>query len=169
VRWIGRLILIAFALPVAIVTGTLALFFAALFDPVLMGLAAALVETGFGVLVDTLAAGEPGFAVGRAAFGLGRLALALLVAPPVLVALAGEVIGTRSLLWHAGATGLLTGAVPWLARTALAPTPAETHLTLMLVLVGAVTGFVYWLIAGNSAGPARRADPASHVLQPPRS
>ena len=75
-------------------------------------------------------------------------------------------IGARSLLWHAGATGLLTGAVPWLTRTAPAATPEETHLTVMLVLVGAVTGFVYWLIAGNSAGPARGAEAG---LQPGRA
>jgi hypothetical protein len=158
-RLVGRLFLIAFALPVAIVTGTLTLFFVGLFDPILAGLAGALIWAGIEALLDALAAaGDPGFVVESAAFGLSRLALAILVAPPVFVALASEVIGARSLLWHAGATGLLTGAVPWLTRTTPAATPEETHLTVMLVLVGAVTGFVYWLIAGNSAGPARGAD-----------
>jgi hypothetical protein len=52
--------------------------------------------------------------------------------------------------------GLLTAAVPWLLRSAArAPTPDETHITLVLVLVGAVAGFVYWLLAGQWAGRAR--------------
>ena len=168
-RLVGRLILVAFALPVAIVTGTLALFLIGLFDPVLTGLAVALVGAGFDALIDTLAAAEdPGFAVESAAFGLGRLALAVLVAPPVFVALVSEVTGARPLLWHAGATGLLTGAIPWLTRTSMALTPAETHLTAMLVLVGAVTGFVYWLIAGSGAGPSHHAEPGLAAVQPPR-
>ncbi|HEX2555356.1 MAG TPA: hypothetical protein VHL98_16780 [Microvirga sp.] len=168
-RLAGRLILIAFALPVAIAAGTLALVLIGLFDPVLAGLAGAMVRAGFEALLEAVAAaGDPGFAVERAASGVGRLALAILVAPPLLVALASEVIGARSLLWHLGATGLLTGAVPWLTRTAPAPSPTETHLTLMLVLVGAVTGFVYWLIAGNGAGPSRRPEPGSRALPSPR-
>lgn len=168
-RFAGRLLLVAFALPVAIVTGTLALLFVGLSDPVLAGLAGALVQAGFEALIDAfLAAEDPGLVVEGAAFGLGRLALAILVAPPVFVALAGEVIGTRSLLWYAGGTGLLAGAVPWLTRTALAPAPAETHLTLALALAGAVTGLVHWLVAGSSAGPARRVEAGFGAVQPPR-
>jgi hypothetical protein len=158
-RWIGRLLLIGFALPVAIVAGTLTLFLVTLFDPVLAAFAGTVLRAGLTALLDSLAAaGDPGFAIESTAVGLGRLALTVLVAPPVFVALVSEVIGARRFLWHAGATGLLTGALPWLARSGVARTPEETHIALLLALTGAVAGAVYWLIAGSSAGTAQRTD-----------
>ena len=158
-RWIGRLLLIGFALPVAVAAGTLTLFLVTLFDPILAAFAGAIIQAGLVALLDSLAAArDPGFAIESTAVGLGRLAFTVLVVPPVFVALVSEVIGARRFLWHAGATGLLTSALPWLARSGVARTPEEAHIALLLALTGAVAGAVYWLIAGNGAGPAPRAD-----------
>jgi len=160
VRLIGRLILIAFALPLAVTAGATALLGVAVLDAVIADLIGETLTAGFAALVETLAAtGDPGFAV-DGAVRLGRLALTLLVAPPVFVALAAEALGARSLLWHAGATGLVTAALPWLSRPALRPaTPEEIRITLMLGIVGAAAGFVYWLIAGHGAGRPRPREP----------
>ncbi len=156
-RLIGRLFLIALVLPLAIATGTFALLVVAVIDPVMAPFTGALVQAGFYAFVDAaFAIADPHAPWDAAASGFGRLAFALLVLPPAFVALTAEVVGARSLLWHVGGTGLLTGAVPWLLRSAArAPTPDETHITLVLVLVGAVAGFVYWLLAGQWAGRPR--------------
>jgi hypothetical protein len=69
------------------------------------------------------------------------------------VAILSEALGIRSLVWYAGATGVLTAAVPWILRgAARVANPAELHVSLVLALTGAAAGFVYWAIAGREAG-----------------
>jgi hypothetical protein len=164
VRIIGRLLLMALVLPVAIATGAFALLVAALIDPVLAPLSGALVQAGFHAFAETVfALGDP-HADLEAAARFGRLAFALLVLPPAFVALATEIAGARGFLWHVGGTALLTGAVPWLLRSAArVPTPDETHITLVLMAVGALSGFVYWLLAGQWAGRPRSAPPEAAI------
>lgn len=74
-----------------------------------------------------------------------------------MVALATEAIGARAFVWQAGATALLTGAVPFLVRGfGRQPTSQELHVAFVLVLAGAVSGAVYWLVAGRTAGRRQR-------------
>lgn len=168
-RLIGRFFLIAFALPTAIATGCFALLVAAVIDPVIAPFTGALLQAGFYAFAEALFALADPHALDAAVSGFGRLAFSILVLPTAFVALAAEVVGARGLLWHIGGTGLLTGAVPWLLRSAArAPTPEETHITLVLVLVGAVAGFVYWLLAGQWAGRARPPLPAAPAGAPRR-
>lgn len=153
-RLLGRLILVPLALLLAIPAGIMALAAAALLDPAAGELARALLWGAATSVADTWAEGDAevvwSFASG------GGLASAILVAPPLFVALVGEVIGLRALAFYAGGTGALTAALPWLMRQGERPSAAgEGRVTLALFLVGACAGLVYWLIAGRSAGVAR--------------
>src|SRR3712207_3264165 len=109
---------------------------------------------GFWSFVDAVFSSEdPGPIVADAFLAVGRIVFTLLVLPPLLIAVIGEVLGMRSLLWHAGATGVLTAAVPWILRgSARVANPAELHVSLVLALTGAAAGFVDWAIAGREAG-----------------
>lgn len=74
-------------------------------------------------------------------------------APVLVVALLGETAGVRALVWSAGATGLLTAALPTLLRASMAlPASAATSLegrvTLILFLTGIAAGTAYWAVAG---------------------
>ncbi|PZU86577.1 MAG: hypothetical protein DI527_19830 [Chelatococcus sp.] len=150
-RW---LLLIPFACLVAMGTGLFALMVASVASPAI-GL---LIGGGIEWLLETIF----GFAengvdpapFAQAAFGLaGRLGFSIIVAPVLFVAIASEVFRLRSGLIQSGVCGLLAALLPLgmlgLART---PTGAEVQVLGGLVLVGAATGFVYWLIAGRGAG-----------------
>jgi len=168
-RLLGRLFVIAFALLLAITSSAIFLFFAALADPVMAEFVAATLWTGLWAMIDAVFASEdPDLIVDGTMAGLGRLTGAILIAPPVFVALMAEVIGWRRLLWHAGLTGAVTAAVPWLIRTSpQPPTTEEIHITAVLLLTGAVAGLVYWLVAGRNAGLVPSGD--STVPTPSRS
>jgi hypothetical protein len=86
----------------------------------------------------------------------GLLALAVLVAPVCLVALAAELFGWRGWMAQSALGGLLTIALPMaLLSPARTLTGAETRIVLPLGLVGVVAASVYWLIAGRGAGRER--------------
>jgi hypothetical protein len=158
VRWI---VVIPLALLLALTASGLFFLIAALVDPVVGALAGNTLFVGFWSLMDALIASEnPDAVVEGALSGIGRLTFALFVLPPVFVALVGEVIGLRRLLWHAGATAVLSAAVPWLLRgSPRVASPDELRVSVVLGLTGAVAGFVYWTIAGR--GPAREVGPSA--------
>ncbi|CAD5282984.1 conserved membrane hypothetical protein [Bosea sp. 62] len=150
-RW---LLLIPFALLFAIGSGLVALMIAGVASPDL-GL---LIGGGFDRLLSALFdQAERGFDPGptaEAAFALlGRLGFAILVLPVVLVAIGSELFRFRSGLIQSGLTGLLAAILP-LAMLGMTRTPSagEMQVVSALFLVGAATGFVYWLIAGRGAG-----------------
>lgn len=158
-RW---LLLIPFALVLAMTVGLVAMMVASVVSPGI----ALLIGGGFERLLDALfGLAESGIDPGPtavAAFSLlGRLGFAIIVAPVVLVAVGSELFGLRSGLIQSGLTGLLSALLPLallgLTRT---PTGAEVQIIGALVLVGAAAGFAYWLIAGRGAGGEQRR-PAS--------
>lgn len=158
-RW---LLLIPFALLVAMGAGLFAMFVASISSPSI-GL---LVGGGFARLMDMLfglaeSGVDPGPAAEAAISLLGRLGLAIIVAPVVLVAIGSELFRLRSALIQSGLTGLLAALLP-LAMLGLmrSPSGAELQVISGLFLVGAATGFVYWLIAGRDAGGERAAEQA---------
>ena len=158
VRWF---LLIPFALIIAIgVSGTFFLI-ASIVDPVMATLTGDTLFVGFWSLIDAVfAAEDPGPIVEDAFLAVGRIMFTLLIFPPLLIAVISEVLGMRSLLWHALATGVLTAAVPWILRgAARVGTPAELHVSLVLGLTGAVAGLVYWAIAGGRE--PRRPEPSA--------
>jgi hypothetical protein len=170
-RLIGRLFAVAFGLVFAITASGFFLMVASVVDPVMAVLTGNTLFVGFWALMDAIfAAADPDLVVEGALAGIGHLTFALLVAPPAFVALVSEVIGARRLLWHAGLTGLLTAAVPWLLRgSGRVSSPEELHVGFVLGLTGAVAGFVYWMIAGRSAGFARPAAPPPIAPMPRES
>lgn len=157
-RLLGRLLLGAFALLLAVPAGGAALTVALLFDP---GANAWLTQgalAGLDAALGDVAAGLPPEGVLLLVAGLARALFALLFLPPALTALVGEILGRRGLLWYGGGCGLLTAALPWLVRGSPRPglsglAAAEARLTVILFVVGGCAGLVYWLVAGRSAGP----------------
>lgn len=159
---LGRILLASLALLMAISAGALALMGGVLLDPALREALGRLGLTGLLAGLADLAAGlPPDMAALMLTFLAQALAL-LVVVPPVLTAVVGELFGLRSALWYGGLCAGLTVALPWLARGAVAPpagaVAAEARLSVLLLATGAASGLTYWLIAGRGAGarpPAR--------------
>ncbi len=160
---IGRAFLILFALCCAFSVGALTLGFAALAEPAfgrMIALAArSLIDYAFNA---ALAYDDP-----RAGFELlmrmWTVLAIVLAGPPTLIGLIGEIARIRSFIWYSGATGVLTAALPWAARTGYSADPlsgnwGEGRVTLALFLCGAMAGLAYWLVAGRSAGGEPRPD-----------
>jgi hypothetical protein len=160
-RW---LLLIPFALLFAIGAGMLALLVATAASPDLALLLGGGFERLMAAIFDQAASGfDPG-PTAEAAFSLlGRLGFAILVAPVLLIAIGSELFRLKSGLIQSGLTGLLAALLPLaMLRLTRAPTAGEMQVIAALFLVGAASGFVYWLIAGRGAGgeskpPARQA------------
>ena len=162
-RALGRLILGALALMLAIPAGAGVLVVVLFLDPAANAWLTHGALIGLDTALGDLAAGLPPEGFFLLVAGLAKALFALLVAPPVLVAVAGGVLGQRGIPWYGGGCGLVTAALPWLARGAVRPgaagiVAAEARLTLILFVVGACAGLVYWLVAGRSAGRDRRAE-----------
>ena len=150
IRW---LLLIPFALLIAIGASGTFFLIAIIVDPVMAVLTGDTLFVGFWSLVDAVfAAEDPGPIVEDAFLAVGRITFTLIIFPPLFVAVISEVLGMRSALWYALATGILTAAVPWILRgAARVGSPAELHVSLVLGLTGAVAGLVYWAIIGGRA------------------
>lgn len=156
-RW---LLLIPFAVLVAMGTGLIAIMIVSVASPEM----AQLLGGGFVRLVDALfglaeSGLDPEPTALAAASLIGRLGLAIIVVPVLLVAIGSEIFRLRSGLIQSGLTGLLAALLP-LALLGLmrAPSGAEMRVVGALYLVGAASGFVYWLIAGRDAGGERQTE-----------
>ncbi len=129
-RAVGRILIAIVALIAALVSATVFLFVA---------------RFGFSSApVDPEGVAEYAIWIALATSMLGAAAFA----PAVLFILVTEILGIRSLVVHVGAGGLL-GGVAAVGRIVLVE--ATDH-AVMLTAAGFVGGFVYWLIAGRSAG-----------------
>jgi hypothetical protein len=160
---IARTILIIVALAVAVAAGLVFLPIAALVDPVTRAAAAAFSACGiFALLVASFSWIGPERAGGAFLFALWTIAVTICVAPVLVVALVGEVAGIASGLWYVGATGLLAAGLPWIVRARhlgqagadAAAAEVEGRLALVFFLTGALSGFIYWLIAGRGTARA---------------
>ncbi|WP_313901156.1 hypothetical protein [Methylobacterium sp. J-092] len=161
-RILGRLLLGSLALFLAIPSGGAILLMALVLDPVASVWLTKGALAGLDAGLSDLAAGLPPESFAWVLAGLAKASFVLLAVPPALVALVGETLRWRGLLWYGAGCGLITAALPWLARGAVRPggtaLTAEARVTAILFLAGAGAGLVYWLIAGRSAGrPPTRA------------
>jgi hypothetical protein len=157
-----RLFISLIALVLAIAAGALFLAVAGLAVPDTRELAA---DISIGRLLLSLAGianGAPPDQVWSVvAIAFWALAASLLVLPPLVTAIVGEIGGTRSFVFYGGLSGLLAAAIAWLGHPAATPPdPADSKVLLLVFLTGAVAGLVYWALAGRTAGhPAGPGDP----------
>jgi len=158
IRW---LLLIPFALLIAVGASGTFFLIATIVDPVMAVLTGDTLFVGFWTLLDAVfSAEDPGPIVEDAMLAVGRIVFTLLILPPLMIAVVSEVLGMRSLLWHTLATGTLTAAVPFILRgSARIASPDELHVSLVLGLTGAVAGLVYWAIIGGRE--PRRPEPSA--------
>ncbi|WP_414472699.1 hypothetical protein [Microvirga sp. M2] len=165
IRW---LLLVPFALLIAIGMSSVFFLIASMVDPLMATLTGETLFVGLWNLVDAVFSSEdPGPIVAEAMLGVGRIMFTLLVLPPLVIAVIGEALKIRSLVWYAVATGVFTASVPWILRgAARVANPAELHVSAILGLTGAVAGLVYWAIAGRDAG-GRGAPPPPPTGQTP--
>lgn len=165
IRW---LLLVPFALLIAIGMSSVFFFIASMVDPLMATLTGETLFVGFWNLVDAVfASDDPGPIVAEAMLTVGRIMFTLLVLPPLVIAVISEGLKMRSLLWYALATGVLTASVPWILRgAARVANPAELHVSAILGLTGAVAGFVYWAIAGRDAGGRSPPPPSPTATTP---
>src|SRR5690349_13220198 len=109
IRW---LILIPFALLIAIGMSSAFFRIASMVDPLMAALTGETLFVGFWNLVDAVFSSEdPGPIVADAMLAVGRIVFTLLVLPPLVIAVISEVLRMRSLVWYAVATGVLTASV----------------------------------------------------------
>jgi hypothetical protein len=161
---LGRLFLGAFALLLAVPSGCAVLILALLLDPSAQAWLTGGALAGLDMALSDLSAGLPPEGLVLFLAGLAKALFVLLFVPPALVGLSGELLGRRGLLWYGAGCGLLTAALPWLTRGVVRAggasrdpglLAAEARLTLILFVVGASAGLVYWLVAGRGAGLVR--------------
>ncbi len=155
-RW---LLLIPFACLVAMGSGLFFLTAASIASPAVALLIGGGIERLLDIVFGLAESGVDPTPAAQAALALiARLGLSIIVVPVVLVAIGSELFRLRGLLVQSGLTGLLAALLPLaMLRLARAPSPAELQIISGLFLVGATTGFVYWLIAGREAGCDRPA------------
>lgn len=155
-RW---LLLIPFACLVAMGAGLVALGLASVASPAVALMIGGGIERLLDLLFGLAETGVDPAPAAQAAFALvARLGFAIVVAPVVIVAILSELLRLRSGLVQSGLTGLLAALLPLaMLRLARAPSPSELQIISGLFLVGVVSGFVYWLIAGRGAGGEPRA------------
>lgn len=150
-----RLIVMIFGFAIASGVGAIFLVVSALFDPATMeaGLSATMAGI-FAIIDETLRTGAPEDALAAFGFVIWAVVVATCVAPLAIAALVGEAAGVRSIVWYSGVSGVLAGASPWIARAAKGLERAQSvsalegRIALLFFLTGAVTGAIYWLIAG---------------------
>ncbi len=157
-RLLGRVLLFLFGLLLAVPAGLFALAVGVAVEPAARELIAALGVAGFeDFMLDLWDDGMADSMPSGVFIRLWALSAALLILPPALVALIGEIAGTRSFVWYGLGCGALTAALPWLGRGSERFTEsnvlgAEGRITALLFVTGAVAGLTYWLVARRSAG-----------------
>ena len=153
-RWI---LLVPFACLVAMGAGLFFLAMASVVSPAVALLIGGGIERLLDILFGLAESGIDPAPAAQAAFALiGKLGMAIIVAPVVLVAVGSELFRLRSGLLQSCFTGLLAALLPLaMLKLSRAPSTAEIQIISGLFLVGAATGFIYWLIAGRGAGGER--------------
>jgi hypothetical protein len=150
-----------FGLAIAITAGLVVLPTAASLDPATRRIGADLAQSALFALARSDSALE---AAGIVQF-VWTAVVAVCVLPLVIIVLIGEIARVHSLLWYAGATGLMAASAPWFARAAfhtqkaVNASPEELRFAFVFFLTGAASGLVFWLIAGGDR--SRRPTPSS--------
>jgi hypothetical protein len=160
--WLRRLIGVLFAIGVATGAGLVFLPLVAFFDPVTRSSGVALMELAVAATVDAevLEGLDTNSLTALTSF-MWMVVMSVCVAPLVAVALIGEVAKVHWFVWYAGGTGAVAASAPWLIRAALRLPRAgdynsvELRFALIFFFTGAISGSIYWFLAGRSAGNRR--------------
>ncbi|MGO9673256.1 MAG: hypothetical protein ACLPSF_03645 [Methylocella sp.] len=150
-------ILSLFGLTVAIAAALVVLPIACLVDPATRQAGAAFAHFAFFSLANPDLAESPAFAAAELARFLWTVVVAVCVIPLAMTVLIGAAARAHSLIWYAGGTGFIAALAPWVARAAfgsakaVSASPAELRFAFVFFLTGAVSGFVFWLLAGREA------------------
>jgi len=153
-RLLRRILVMVFGFVLAASCGALFLPIAALSDSTVREAGFEAVIGGLFVMLDATARdGDPAAGFEALGFVFWAILVAVCFAPLALTALVGEIAGARGWSWYVGATGFLAAASPWIARGARArasvnpPSQSEVRVLGLFFLTGALTGFLYWLVA----------------------
>ena len=172
--FLRRAVLLLFRFVLASGAGAIFLVVAALFDPATREAGFAATMAGiFAIIDEALIAGDPEVAVASFGFVIWAIVIATCVAPLAVAALVGEAAGVRSIIWYSGASGVLAGASPWIARAAKGLDRAQSvsalegRIALLFFLTGALTGAIYWLVAAPRAAAPQRPPHAPPPRDPP--
>ncbi len=148
-----RIMVMGFGFLLAASCGALFLPIAALTNSTVREAGFEAVIGGLFVMLDTARDGDPAAGFEAIGFVLWAILVAVCFAPLALTALVGEIAGARGWSWYVAATGFLAAASPWIARGARAqasarpPSQTEARVLGLFFLTGALTGFLYWLVA----------------------
>jgi hypothetical protein len=160
-----RAIVIFFGAAVAIAAGLVILPIAAVIDPVTRQAGFALAEFTFFAFTRTGLDGLSDSDGVRLLHFAWAAVVTVCVAPLIFAVLIGELARVRSLIWYAGATGLIAACAPWLIRAAFQlqratmVSPEEARFALVFFFTGLVSGAVFWVVTGSAAAePNSRAN-----------
>jgi hypothetical protein len=153
-RIFGRLILIPLAIILASFAAGTFLVVAGFAQPQIGGAITDGAITTIRTLIESLF--EDGEAVDRFARlskGLTTLTLAVLFLPVAVVATVSEVFSLRWWFVQVIGAAFMTALLPWaMLPNVIAGTPLASSLTGLLAATGALSGSIYWMVAGHSAG-----------------
>ena len=141
----------SFGFIVAASAGALFLPLAALFDPIVREVGFDTAASGLFAALDD--AGDPTAGFAALGFVFWSILIAVCALPLAVAALIGEIAGARKWVWYVGVSGFLAAASPWIARAtrglaqAHRASPLELRIAALFFLTGAMTGWIYWLIA----------------------
>lgn len=150
------LVVVPFALLLAITAGVIMFFIASTIVPELgLLIGSGLQAFTASIFNDAMDGFDPSLKLEGALSLGGRLALAIFIAPALLVAVVSELFRLRSGSLQTALAGILAALLPLaMLQLSRSPTAAEGRIIGALFAVGAVSGLVYWLVAGRRAGGA---------------
>lgn len=148
--WVWRILVVLLGFVAAMVTSGLSFVLAAVVDPILQVFAMRVVLTEvwkFFKAIVTLSPPAEGMLDAPTAL------LLFLIAPPLIVGLAGELFRIRSFLWYSLATAAFSAIAIYLLPAAQRPpTALEVWIAAEMAVMGCLAGLMYWAVAGRSAG-----------------
>ena len=158
-----RLVVTLVALCLAIAAGTLFMAVAGLAAAATRDIAIDLGLTQLMLLLAGMAQGDGPDAVWSVvALAFWLTTVAVLVLPAVVTAVGGELFGTGSFVFYSGGSALIATAIAWLGHAGQSSPrggSGEPKLLLLVFLTGAVSGLVYWALAGRHAARLDRPLP----------
>jgi hypothetical protein len=110
------------------------------------------------VFENLMADGEAPERIARLAIGFSKLTIAVLVLPAAIMAVPSEIFSLRSWFVQALGAALMAALLPWaMLPSLLQGTAFASSVTGLLATAGAVSGSIYWMVAGHGAGRSPRS------------